>query len=204
MNDCDKCNQPYALLKEEEQRRRLEMLNHPHISPLESYFQNLDRDIPHFDPCDGGINARLLLLLQDPGPKVRTTGFISRNNPDLTALNVLNLISNAGIPRRETLLWNFVPWHLDGKAIRKSHETEAEILFRALLRLCPNLRVILLFGFEAQKARLWVPTQPRMHTLASGHPGERNMRSRTWEWMEIFERLIEARDLLNLPENRND
>jgi hypothetical protein len=43
------------------------------------------RTVPNFDPDDSGVDAEVLLLFQDPGPKVIKTGFISRDNPDQSA-----------------------------------------------------------------------------------------------------------------------
>lgn len=38
------------------------------------------RSVPNFDPDDGGIEAEMLFVLQDPRPTVEDTDFISRDN----------------------------------------------------------------------------------------------------------------------------
>ncbi len=106
---------PYLLKDETERKRRAEMLALPHVKPLEDYLAAIKarcgegREMPHFDPCDGGINARALFLLEAPGPKAVGSTFISRNNPDPTARNLWHLMNDANIPRSDTLLWNVVP-----------------------------------------------------------------------------------------------
>jgi len=66
----------YALGDPDEQRRRREHLRESHIAPLTDYVEQLrktlghNQEIPYFDPCDGGINAKLLFLLEAPGPKL--------------------------------------------------------------------------------------------------------------------------------------
>ena len=108
-----------GLLKEPTERdARLKMLNAPHMKPLTDYVAALRANlgeqyhIPNFDPCDGGIQARALFLLEAPGPRAKASGFVSSNNPDPTAKNLWNLIHNAGIARTDTLIWNIVPWYV--------------------------------------------------------------------------------------------
>ena len=97
------------------------MLNLPHIAPLTAYVEELrKRDlgyIPYFDPMDGGINAKVLFLLEKPGPKTFNdpefekpgSGFISRNNNDPTAEATFNFMEQAQIPRDATVIWNVIP-----------------------------------------------------------------------------------------------
>ena len=89
-------------------------LSQPHIAPLTKFVQRLrdqypKRQIPDFDPWDGGIKAELLFLLEAPGPNARDSGFISRNNHDETAKNFFELNKDADIPRERTITWNIVP-----------------------------------------------------------------------------------------------
>ena len=72
----------------------------------------LAREIPYFDPLDGGIAAKCFFLLEAPGPKAVVSGFISRNNPDETAKNFFNLNQDADLPRKSTVSWNVVPWYI--------------------------------------------------------------------------------------------
>lgn len=71
------------------------MLGLSHIAPLTEYVAKLRLrglgEVPDFDPLDGGIEARILFLLEKPGPMTAEggkrigSGFISRNNDDSTA-----------------------------------------------------------------------------------------------------------------------
>ena len=53
----------------------------------------LGKAVPDVDPLDGGVNARLLILLETPGPRVLGTGFVSRDNPDGTAANMFRFLT---------------------------------------------------------------------------------------------------------------
>lgn len=161
MNPEDKHN---ALKASEEQLRRRDMLTQPHMVPLTKYLEkvkcgNSNRDMPDFDPCDGGINAKVLFLLEAPGPKAVGSTFISRNNPDPTARNMCDLMNGANIPRCDTLLWNIIPWYIGNEEKTKLRsaikEDVVEFLAHlpALLDLLPKLQVIVLVGKHAQSAR---------------------------------------------------
>ena len=67
-------------------------------------------DVPGFDPAGPGIAARLLILLETPGPRIGLTGVVSLVNPAGTARNLRRFLAETGIDGREVLLWNAVPW----------------------------------------------------------------------------------------------
>lgn len=153
----------YALKDPEEFTRRRTMLSLPHMQPLLSYLEGIRRrqgpeyHMPAFDPCDGGIHARLLFLLEAPGPKAVKSSFISHNNPDQTVRNMNQLLRDAGISRKDTVLWNIVPWYVgDGRKIRPVSRTdiqEAAPYLKELVSLLPNLLGIVLVGKKSQSAR---------------------------------------------------
>ena len=160
--------------------RRSELVR-PHVQPLTRFVKNLRAEVggqfavPDFDPWDGGINAELLFLLEAPGPKARESGFVSRNNPDETAKNFFELNCEAGIPRRSTLMWNVVPWYIGtGHRIRAATGTDLEAGLRPLPRLLgllPHLRVIVLVGRKAERARaLASSSHPNASLLVCPHP----------------------------------
>jgi hypothetical protein len=114
--------------------------------------------VPHFDPADAGVNARVLFLLEAPGPMTNAgnkrpgSGFISVDNNDGTAATAWTLRNEAGL-HTGALHWNIVPWYL-GVASRKPTARElgqggAALL--TLLPLLPDLRVVLLCGRAAQR-----------------------------------------------------
>jgi uracil-DNA glycosylase len=159
---------PYALASAEEQKRRNTLLSEPHIKPLTEYLRQVNEamgveyEMPKFDPCDGGIHARALFLLEAPGPKAVGSAFISRNNPDPTARNMCNFLANANIPRHDTLLWNIVPWYIGDKntetgrsRIRPANRQDivtALPYLETLIQLLSNLEIIVLAGGKAQSA----------------------------------------------------
>ena len=154
---------PYTLNTAKEQQRRHELLSSPHMKPLTDYLASLrtalgDRyHIPDFDPCAGGIQARILFLLEAPGPRAKESGFVSSNNPDPTARNLWHLIHDAGIDRADTLIWNIVPWYVGtGKHILPVNSTDirqALPYLQELLSLLPRLEMIVLVGKKAQRAK---------------------------------------------------
>ena len=168
---------PYRLKGEAEQARRVGMLALPHMKPLTDFLrsvsnrQGAEYQMPHFDPCDGGTSARVLFLLEAPGPKAVGSGFVSRDNPDPTALNLWHLMRDAGIPRLDALIWNIVPWYV-GERGRIRPVTPEDIrqalpYVAELLRLLPCLQLIVLVGKKAQSAGTHLRATtflPVMHT----------------------------------------
>ena len=160
---------------------RLQQIEERHVAPLTAFVRRLrikaggDASIPFFDPWDGGTEAEILFLLEAPGPKARNSGFISRNNPDETAKNFFELLNEAGIPRRRSLLWNVVPWYLGtGKKIRPANASDIVSGIESLdelLGLLPRLRGIVLVGSKAQKAEGHLKQlRPSLFILACPHP----------------------------------
>lgn len=113
--------------------------------------------IPDFDPCDGGTQARVLFLLEAPGPRANASGFVSSNNPDPTARNLWNLIHNAGIARTDTLIWNIVPWYVGENGhilpVNSTDIRQALPHLKELLALLPRLEMIVFVGRKAQFAK---------------------------------------------------
>ena len=160
-------DEPYALELRAEQQRRQNLLTQTHMQPLKDYLITMrsdyeDRKIPDFDPCDGGITAKALFLLEAPSGKAVGSNFISRNNPDPTAKNMCHLMNSANIPRRDTLLWNIVPWYIGNEERTKLRSANKEDIKAALyhlpslLDMLPNLKIIVLVGKHAQSARNYI------------------------------------------------
>lgn len=190
-------NQPYALKNEAEVSKRLEMLSLPHIRPLTSFLTEIKRsqdpsfDIPSFDPCDGGVNARILVLLEAPGPKAVGSTFVSRNNPDKTAENLNMLFKDSGIDREDTIIWNVIPWYIgDKNKIRSANKTDiskAKLYLEQLLRLLKNLDVVILMGKHAQTVELEIKSLTHnVLILKSSHPSPRNFNFRPEKRLEAL------------------
>ncbi len=157
-NDHPATDQRWSLESHAECRRRREMLSLPHVRPLTDFVQRVRRDrsrndVPDFDPCDGGTRARALLLFRSPSPMPIETGFVSRNNPDPTADNVLALFRQARLPREESVLWNVVPWPVPNDKVTGKHLDDARPYLKELLALLPRLRAVVLIGNEAHRVQ---------------------------------------------------
>jgi hypothetical protein len=159
---------------------------------------------PDMDPLDGGIRARLLLLLETPGPQVFKTAFVSRDNPTGTASNLFRYLSEAGIPRRETLIWNAVPWviQVPGARNRSPRASEARAGIRELpplLDLLPRLQGVLLAGRVAGFAQDTIRTlRPEVAVIAIPHPSPANVCTSPLVAERIRDGLRRARGLLGL------
>ncbi len=113
--------------------------------------------VPDFDPLDGGTTARLLLVLETPGPGMAPTRFVSRDNPTGTAANLRRFFDAAGIARRDSVIWNAVPWIIHAPRARNRAPRRAEIALGLvalplLLDLLPRLAVVVLAGRVAAEA----------------------------------------------------
>jgi len=104
----------------------------PTATPLEAWVEQLiasrasaglNAEIPTFDPAEAGTEARVLLLIEAPGPMTNSlnanpgSGLISSDNNDATAENLWRARQAAGLIDR-TLLWNVVPWYLGPAEMR--------------------------------------------------------------------------------------
>lgn len=113
-----------SLRDENVMNERLSKKFENHVKELNTFVSyirkktNKDDNVPYFDPCDGGANAKCLFLFEAPGSKAVKTGFISRDNPDGTAKNFSELNDEAKLDRKLTVSWNIIPWYIgNGKKI---------------------------------------------------------------------------------------
>ena len=131
--------------------------------------------IPYFDPCDGGVSARCLYLLEAPGPQAVVSGFVSRNNPDESARNFFELNQEAGIPRTLTATWNIVPWYIgSGTKIRPAQKSDLEEgmwYLHRVFQYLPSLRIVVLMGQKATFAESHIRSMNRtIEIFRSPHP----------------------------------
>lgn len=172
----------------------------PHISSLTHFVKTIrketgrNKEIPYFDPLDGGINAKCLFLFEAPGPSAVDSGFISRNNPDESAKNFFELNHQSGLPRKLTISWNVVPWYIGtGSKIRQANKKDIEegkpYLLR-LLSLLPHLRIIVLSGLKAQKAETWMNEHcPLLTLVKTWHPSPQCVNKHPDKKIEILQSL---------------
>ncbi len=172
------------------------------MAPLAAYVERLRAqlgrsDVPDFDPLDGGVRARMLLLLKAPGPGavagVGGSGLVSMDNADPTARNLLALVREAGLAREELAFWNIVPWYVgEGGAIREVRDGRAHL--REVLALLPNLHVVVTLGEWATRG--WAPLRsqyPDVVTLFSWHPSSRGLAGHPERRDHVLDTLKRAR-----------
>src|SRR4051812_19542611 len=90
----------------------------PHIAPINELVGRLqNRDgrgwLPEVAPLHGGVDARVLSVLRDPGPMTQGgqgSGFLCIENDDATAEAQFLLFEEYGILPRWVLPWNAYPW----------------------------------------------------------------------------------------------
>ena len=202
------CSKPCSLEGEAIKARR-QLMNEPRLVELNRYVSDAESrlaqalgggiKLPSFDPCDGGIHARCLILLQDPGPLVETTGFVSSDNPDPTAEHLFRALRQAGLRREEWLLWNAFPWPLEKRRPSAADIALAVGEIRRLLEILPRLEAVVFCGVHAQ--RLALPIHEAMHTLrlfASPHPSRLGRLSPN-ATEEIQRALKKVSDVLSRP-----
>jgi hypothetical protein len=182
--------------------RKRSMLEEPHIAPLTAYVMRLrasypERPIPWFDPDDAGVDARILAVLESPGPRAGT--FISADNDDKTAPRMFQLLADARIDRRsDYAAWNTVPWYLHGKKPSMTDLREAAAPLRELLGMFTQLRVVVLLGGVARDGwRLAKQDGPLVGAdvtvLRAPHPSPRTQSSNPHALAETRAALTEAK-----------
>ena len=132
--------------------------------------------VPDVDPFDGGIAARLLLLLETPAPGAEPLRFVSRDNATGTGANLRRFFAAAGIARPDTLIWNAVPQVIHATGARNRAPRRAEVAaglaeLPRLLALLPRLAVAVLAGRVAAEARSPIEAMlPGLPVLEIPHP----------------------------------
>jgi hypothetical protein len=199
---------PYALSDSGEQRRRLELLNQPHMAPLTRYIneirlkENNNLPIPNFDPCDGGVYASGLFLLDFPDHSAITSGFVSRNNMDYSSRNLCVLMERAGINRRNTLIWNLTPWKITNAD--ELVTDKAFLLLEQLFKLLSNLSAIILIGDHSRSTGLRMKRITKAQIVQSPYPfiGTFNMRNDAKDAvLKTFERVAKILNNETTPDS---
>jgi hypothetical protein len=129
----------------------------PHVAPINRLIDDLIEPggrgwMPYVAPIYGGVNARVLSILRDPGPATQAeggSGMLCVENDDATAERYATLLAEAGLPVSELVPWNAYPWYINRKPSASELDAGAEPL-RRLIALMPRLRVVLLHGGDAQ------------------------------------------------------
>ncbi len=159
---------------------RRALIEAPHIAPIRALAARIAAErgapVPAPDPLDGGVGARMLLLLETPGPAVLRTGLVTRDGANGTAANLFGFLAGAGIARADTLIWNAVPWliHAEGapnRAPRRAEVAAAARYLAPLLDLLPRLAVAVLAGrFAGEAAPALAALRPGLPVIRIPHP----------------------------------
>lgn len=203
-------DEPYALKSDTERIKRIDMLQDEHMQPLVFFIENVrkslnfDDDIPMFDPCDGGVNARVLIFLEAPGRKALDSKFISRNNPDRTAAKINQLLDTANINRKDTIIWNIVPWYIgQDDTLKRIRAAKVAGIAKALpfnkefLKLLTKLEVIVLMGKNAQLAKGEIMCITDALIFCTAHPSPRVVNSWPEKIEEAQQVFIKVGSILN-------
>lgn len=191
---------------------KLARLEEPHIAPLTALarrIQAVHAGVPFFDPCNGGVDAGVLCLLEAPGPKAKD--FVSQENNDQTAETIHRLMDAANLPRRDVVLWNVVPFYIGAadrsklRAARKSDLDVGRPWLINLLELLPNLKVALLLGRKAQRARDLVKMlRPDICVLEGWHPSPLAMNQQPSRRQQLLDILLTANIEKDIHSSRHE
>lgn len=138
--------------------RRARWNDAPSLTPLRDYVRDLStrgRQVPAFDPDDAGTDARVLFVLEAPGPMSEATkgsGFLSADNNDATAANFWLARKDADLVAG-ALHTNICPWYLGAASVKPNpvELADGSIQLRYLLGLLPALQVVVLCGEYARR-----------------------------------------------------
>lgn len=190
-------DQPRAMRDPAVRQARLAALKEPHIAPLTDLvhaFRARDSsEYPYVDPADGGVDASILFLLEKPGPMTvptgkglrRGSGFISRDNDDPTAEASFRFYREAGVDRRQSVVWNVIPgWNGTIRVTPAELRAGVEDL-AALLALLPRLQTIVLVGRRAARAEPLIRGLGDYAVFHSAHPSGQVRAGNPHLWAEI-------------------
>jgi len=182
--------------------RKEQLLSSPRMAPLTQYVERLRIErgpaawVPYFDPTEAGVHARILILLESPGPRAsgpRGSQFVSADNNDQTAENMWNLLRDASVKRdRDMVSWNVVPWYV-GRQPSLSEVNAARPSILELISLLPELRVVVLLGKTAHRS--WDGLEVDVPVIRAPHPSPQNLNTRPEARPRLLEALIQARQL---------
>ncbi|RKT68959.1 uracil-DNA glycosylase [Saccharothrix variisporea] len=180
--------------------RKKALLTAPHMKPLTEFAQKIAQErkaeVPLFDPASGGINAKVLLLLESPGPKSVAkggSGFISLDNDDQTAVNGFTAMAEAGLSRQVCLNWNVVPWYLSGHAPTPADLRAAIPYLVELLRMLKSLKAVVVLGTPAGTGWNLSGKGYGLKVFNAPHPSPQSInRDRATRWPQLVEAFRQA------------
>lgn len=143
--------------------------------------------VPFIDPGDAGTKARVVILVDGPGPSTAAgtrpgSGFVSVDNDNRTAENFWTHRKKAGLDHTMTLQWNVVPWYVgvEGQSPRRPNLRELKdgcAAFEEMLRMLPDLRAVVTCGKVAHEGwtRNLSHLDARLEVIQTVHPSPLSM-----------------------------
>ena len=175
------------------------MLDQPHVKPLALYVEKLSRDghgdAPMPDPLLAGTAARVLLLLEKPGPQAGGSGFISPNNDDPSADTTWHFLDQAGLKSDDIIIWNVMPWWDGQIAFTAQDRAKGLVQLSIFIDLLPKLHTVILVGRQAERARP-VIEERGLRALVSAHPGPKVRARYPDRWNAIPDVWARANDII--------
>ncbi|GJF01697.1 uracil-DNA glycosylase [Pseudonocardia sp. D17] len=189
----------------------------PRVAPLNDWVESARAglgqgyEIPWFDPAGGGVDARILFLLEAPGQKSVSkaaalnkvgSGIISGDNNDFTAKQCWEGREAAGLTYRQVVHWNVVPWYI-GSANKIASPGVAEIeralpLLHQVIERLPRLEIVVLMGRKAQDG--WARYSRRyaheLLAIPTWHPSQRVFNTKPSAKAEFRKALLDAKGAL--------
>lgn len=163
---------------------KLVRIRAPHVAPLNDLADRIAEaeglgrgEVPYVDADTGGIDARMLVLLDNPSTKAESTtgsGLLSLDNDDRTARNCREAYARHGVAWKDVVHWNVVPFPVAG--VKNGGSTPAERArgvrwTREVVDLLPNLEIVLLLGAAARDGwRRATITRPGIYVPAGNVP----------------------------------
>jgi hypothetical protein len=140
--------------------------------------------VPYVAPQYGGVEARLLALFRDPGPKTRReggSGMLCVENDDPTAERYSKFLADAGISVQDLMAWNCYPWYVNRKPTVDELRRGLGPL-KQVVDLLPNLQVVMAHGRDAQYAwklfsRQYPSTARRLQLIETYHTSPQALRT---------------------------
>ncbi|WP_051772151.1 uracil-DNA glycosylase [Saccharothrix sp. NRRL B-16314] len=177
--------------------RKMALLKAPHMAKLTEFAQRIaterKADVPLFDPASGGVNSKVLLLLESPGPASAKSGLNSLDNDDPTAANGFSAMAEAGLSRRVCLSWNVVPWHLSNREPTPAELRAAVPYLVELLRMLTGLKAVVVLGRPAGTGWTLSGRGHKLKVFNAPHPAPLSInRDRAGRWPQLVDAFRQA------------
>ncbi|QFZ17955.1 uracil-DNA glycosylase [Saccharothrix syringae] len=177
--------------------RKTALLTAPHMAKLTEFARRIaterKADVPLFDPAGGGVNSKVLLLLESPGEGSAKSGINSLDNDDPTAANGFTAMAEAGLSRRVCLSWNVVPWQLNGRNPTPADLRAAVPYLVELLRMLSGLQAVVVLGRPAGTGWTLSGRGHKLKVFNAPHPSPLSInRDRATRWPQLVDAFRQA------------